>query len=76
MGEVTNNGSGVSHYTKVAGTFYDDQNKTVATEFTYTDPNDLEQGQSAPFDMIISDDASANIASGSLNVQSSEYAMK
>jgi hypothetical protein len=75
VGEVTNNGSGVSHYTKVAGTFCDDQNKTVTTEFTYTDPNDLEQGQSAPFDMIISDDASANIASGSLNVQSSEYAM-
>ena len=47
----------------------------MATEFTYTDQNDLEQGQSAPFDMIISDDASANIASGSLNVQSSEYAM-
>ena len=32
-------------------------------------------GQSAPFDMIISDDSSANIASGSLNVQSEEYAM-
>jgi outer membrane biosynthesis protein TonB len=47
----------------------------VATEFTYTDPADLQPGQSAPFDMIILDDASANIASGSLNVQSSEYAM-
>jgi hypothetical protein len=75
VGEVTNNGPGVSHYTKVSGTFYDDQNKVAATEFTYTDPTDLGPGQSAPFDMIISDDASANIASGSLNVQSSEYAM-
>jgi hypothetical protein len=74
VGEVTNNGPGVSHYTKISGTFHDDQNKTVATGFTYTDPNDLELGQSAPFDMIISDDASANMASGSLNAQSSEYA--
>jgi hypothetical protein len=75
VGEVTNNGPGVSHYTKVSGTFYVDQNKTVATGFTYTDPTDLQPGQSAPFDMIISDDSSANIASGSLNVQSSEFAM-
>jgi hypothetical protein len=75
IGEVTNNGPGISHFTKISGTFYDDQNKTVATGFTYTDPKDLESGQSAPFDMIISDDTSANIASGSLNVQSSEFAM-
>jgi hypothetical protein len=75
VGEVTNNGPGVSHYTQISGTFYDDQNKTVAAEFTFTDPNDLQPGQSAPFDMIILDDVSANIASGSLNVQSSEYAM-
>jgi hypothetical protein len=58
VGEVTNNGPGVSHYTKISETFHDDQNKTVATGFTYTDPNDLELGQSAPFNMIISDDAS------------------
>ena len=75
MGEVTNNGPGVSHYIKVSGTFYDDQNKIVATGFTYTDPSDLGPGQSAPFDMIISDDSSANIVSGSLNAQSEEYTM-
>jgi hypothetical protein len=75
VGEVTNNGPDVSKFTKVSGTFYDDQNKIVATGFTYTDPSDLGPGQSAPFDMIMSDDSSANIASGSLNVQSEEYAM-
>jgi hypothetical protein len=75
VGEVTNNGPGVSKFTQVSGTFFDDQNKIVATEFTYTDPADLQPGQSAPFDMIISDDTSANIASGSMNVQSSDYAM-
>jgi hypothetical protein len=47
----------------------------VATGSTYTDPSDLQPGQSAPFDLIISDDASANMVSGSLNVQSSQYAM-
>jgi hypothetical protein len=47
----------------------------VAAEFTFTDPNDLQPGQSAPFDMIIIDDTSTNIDSGSLNAQSSEYAV-
>jgi hypothetical protein len=75
VGEVTNNGPGVSRFTQVSGTFYDNQGKTVATEFTFTDPQDLQPGQSAPFDMIISDENSAEIVSGSLNVQSSEFAM-
>lgn len=75
VGEVINNNPSVSKFTKVSGTFYDAQNKVVATGFTYTDPTDLEAGQSAPFDMIISDDTSAEMVSGSLNVQSSEYAM-
>jgi hypothetical protein len=47
----------------------------VATEFTYTDTAALEPRQSAPFDMIISDGTSAEMVSGSLNVESSEYAM-
>lgn len=47
----------------------------MATEFTYTDLADLEPRQSAPFDMIISDDTSAEMVSGSLNVESSKYAM-
>ena len=75
VGEVTNNGPGVSRFTQVSGTFYDNQGKTVATEFTFTDPQDLQPGQSAPFDMIIPDETSADIVSGSLNVQSSEFAM-
>jgi hypothetical protein len=61
VGEVTNNGPGVSKFTQVSGTFYDNQGKKVATEFTYTDPADLEPGQSAPFDMIISDETSAKV---------------
>ena len=75
VGEVTNNGPGVSRFTQVSGTFYDNQGRTVATEFTFTDPTDLQPGHSAPFDMIISDETSAEIVSGSQNVQSSEYAM-
>jgi hypothetical protein len=52
VGEVTNNGPGVSKFTEVSGTFYDDQNKTVATGYTYTDPPDLQPGQSTSFDII------------------------
>lgn len=53
VGEVSNNGPGVSKFTEVSGTFFDPQNKIVAAEYTYTDPPDLQPGQSAPFDMII-----------------------
>lgn len=79
LGEVTNQGTEITRYAKVSGSFYNEQNQIVATDFTFTEPSDLMPGQSAPFDTVISDHASTatygRMSSGSLNVQSSDYAM-
>ena len=53
VGEVTNQGSGKATYLKVSGAFYNSSNIVVAADFTYTDPQDLEPGQAAPFDIIV-----------------------
>lgn len=49
VGEVKNNGPDTITFTKVTATYYDAQNKTIGTDFTYTDPMDIPSGQSAPF---------------------------
>lgn len=53
LGEVTNQGTETTQYAKVSGTFYNDQNRVVGTGFTFTDPSDLQPGQSAPFDLLL-----------------------
>ena len=79
LGEVTNQGTGTTKFAKVSSSVYNDKEQVVATDFTFTDPPDLLPGQSAPFDIVISEHASTAIYgkmfSGSLNVQSSDYAM-
>jgi len=39
------------------GTFYDASNKVIGTDFIYTDPNSLEAGETAPFDVTFYTDA-------------------
>jgi hypothetical protein len=79
LGEVTNQGSENTQYAKVSGTFYNDQKKVVGAGFTFTEPSDLEPGQSAPFDLLLSEHASPDkfgkMSSGTLNAQSQQYAM-
>jgi hypothetical protein len=79
LGEVTNQGSEITQYAKVSGTFYNDQNRVVGTGFTFTDPTDLQPGQSAPFDLLLTEHAPSDkfgkMSSGSLNIQSQQYAM-
>jgi hypothetical protein len=46
----------------------------IDTDFTYTDPSDLAAGQSAPFEITVSDeDISDDIESVKLTAQSSDY---
>jgi hypothetical protein len=46
----------------------------VAADFTYTDPKDLEPGQTAPFEIIVTHATSANkITSALVNVGSTQY---
>jgi hypothetical protein len=53
VGEVTNQGSQKATFVKVSGAFYNSSNAAVAADFTYTDPQDLEPGQTAPFEIIV-----------------------
>jgi hypothetical protein len=74
VGEVTNQGSGKATFVKVSGTFYNSSGSVVAADFTYTDPKDLEPGQTAPFEMVVTSAATADkITSASVNVGSDQY---
>jgi hypothetical protein len=53
VGEVTNQGNQKATFVKVSGAFYNSSNKVVAADFTYTDPQDLEPGQTAPFEITV-----------------------
>jgi hypothetical protein len=73
FGEVTNQGSQKATFVKVSGAFYNSSNAVVAADFTYTDPQDLEPGQTAPFDIIVNTPTANKITSASVNVGSNQY---
>jgi hypothetical protein len=73
VGEVTNQGSQKATLVKVSGSFYNSSNSVVAADFTYTDPQDLEPGQTAPFEITVNAPAANEITSASLNVGSNQY---
>ena len=75
VGEVTNQGSQKATFVKVSAAFYNSSNAVVAADFTYTDPKDLEPGQTAPFEIVVPSVpiTSSEIISVSLNVNSEQY---
>ena len=74
VGGVVNGGSEPTQYIKVVATFYDEAGKVIETDYTYTDPSDLAAGQSAPFELTVSDEAiSDDIESVKLAAQSNDY---
>jgi hypothetical protein len=55
IGEVENNTHNIKQFVQVIATFYDDNNKVVGTSNTYTTPTDLKPGETAPFDLMLTD---------------------
>jgi hypothetical protein len=55
IGEVENNSPLIAEFVKIIGTFYDDNRNVVGTSSTYADPTDIDSGEKAPFDLILSD---------------------
>jgi hypothetical protein len=53
VGEVQNNSPSTASYVEVTGTFYDNNNQVVGTQFTYTNPSDIAGGDKAPFDLTL-----------------------
>jgi hypothetical protein len=74
VGEVVNGGSENTEFVKVIATFYGEAGQVIDTDFTYTDPSDLAAGQSAPFEITVTDeDISDDIESVKLTAQSNDY---
>jgi hypothetical protein len=71
--EVTNQGNEEATFVKVSGAFYNSSNTVVAADFTFTDPKDLDPGQTAPFEIIVNAPTANEIDSASLNVDSKQY---
>ena len=74
VGEVVNGGTDDTEFVKVVATFYDETGQVINTDFTYTDPSDIPTGQSAPFELTVTDeDMSDDIQSVKLSAQSQDY---
>ena len=56
VGEVENNSPVEIRDVLIAGTFYDSDNKVVATAFSATVPFHIDAGEKAPFDMMVFDE--------------------
>ena len=73
VGDVTNQRNEKATFVKVSGAFYNSSNVVVAADFTFTDPKDLDPGQTAPFEIIVNAPIANEIDSASLNVDSKQY---
>ena len=51
VGEVQNEGTRKSSFVKVVCTYYDANGEVIGTSFTYTDPGEIDAGDSAPFEL-------------------------
>jgi hypothetical protein len=53
VGEVLNQSDQNMNFVKIIASFYDSADRIVATDFTYTELDTVEAGDSSPFEMII-----------------------
>jgi hypothetical protein len=51
--EIQNNGTEPLDFVRVTATFYDANNSILGSDFTYTEPDTLDPGQSAPFKLNV-----------------------
>ena len=76
VGEIKNVATGTATFVKIIGTFYNSTGHVVATGFAYSDPNDINPDQIAPFQLLL---VYANrvplIANYALTAESSQYAL-
>jgi hypothetical protein len=73
VGEVKNNGTVESTFTKVVVTCYDQNGKVVVSDFSYCDPDTISEGEKAPFHILVIDaNQSMKVASYELQAQSNE----
>jgi hypothetical protein len=56
VGEVQNNGTQPAKFVQVSATLYDSNNKVIGTDFSFTNPSDIDPGQKAPFEITVGTD--------------------
>jgi len=76
VGEVKNIGSIKTTYVKIIATFYDSSGNVVDCDFTFSDPDELDPGQIAPFDITLTNEERIPlIHSYALTAESTHYAI-
>ncbi len=60
VGEVKNTSSRRLEYVEIVATFYDKRDRVIAMDFTYTSPESLRAGQTAPFEFVLEEGNLAN----------------
>ena len=53
VGEIKNNYPSTATFVRIVGTFYDINNQVVGTQFAYANPSDIDSGEKAPFELIL-----------------------
>ncbi len=73
-GRVTNMGNTTANLVKISASFYDQNDQIIGSAFASTKPENLEPGQTAPFQLVVMGNPNTrDISSASLNVESIEY---
>jgi hypothetical protein len=76
VGEIQNDGVSRATFVEVLATLYDSGGNVVLTDFTFTDPSDIDPGEKAPFDILVTvEDRIPLVDSYSLNAQSNQYSL-
>jgi hypothetical protein len=53
---IIEGGTENTEFVEVVATYYDETGRVIDTGFTYTDPSELAAGQSAPFELTVTDE--------------------
>ena len=76
VGEIKNIATGPANFVEVIATFYDSTGKVVASDFTYSNPSDLNGSQTASFELILmAEERVPLIASYALTADSQQFSM-
>lgn len=75
LGEVTNQGNNTATFVKISAVLFDANHRIIDVVNTYTSPNNLQPGQTAPFDLQSLSPNARQIKFASVSAQSEEYSL-
>jgi len=74
-GEIKNIGSQFTSFVKVVATFYNETGYVIAAKLNYSNPKNLDPGQSATFEILLDTSVRSNVYSYALEAESMDYEM-